>query len=160
MLLLRPTTEADLDFVLAAEQHPDNRPYVGQWRKDQHLAALSDTDMAHLIAVRKDNSRPVGYAILAGLRPGSTNLELKRIVAMEKGQGIGHTMLQIIKRYAFDDRHAHRLWLDVRDHNLRAQHVYAQEGFTAEGRLRECVRVDGRFESLIVMSILEQEYRR
>ncbi|UFP94089.1 hypothetical protein [Gloeobacter morelensis] len=27
-LSLRPTTEADLDFVLAQEQSPDNRPYI------------------------------------------------------------------------------------------------------------------------------------
>lgn len=159
MLTLRPTTEADLAFVLSAEQDPANRPYVGQWTKEQHLTAMSDSDMAHLIARQDADGRPVGYAILAGLRQGSASVELKRLVATEKGRGVGRTMLQIIKRSAFDVRHAHRLWLDVREHNLRAQHLYASEGFTAEGRLRECVLVDGRYESLIVMSILEQEYR-
>ena len=30
-LLLRRTREADLDFVLAAENDPENVPYVSQW---------------------------------------------------------------------------------------------------------------------------------
>jgi RimJ/RimL family protein N-acetyltransferase len=49
----------------------------------------------------------------------------------------------------FDELGAHRLWLDVFEHNARARHVYRSMGFAEEG-------VDG---SLVVMSMGEDEYR-
>ncbi len=42
--------------------------------------------------------------------------------------------------------------------NTRAQALYASEGFVEEGRLRESVRIDGGYDSLIVMSVLDREY--
>jgi hypothetical protein len=63
-----------------------------------------------------------------------------------------------VKQVVFDQWQAHRLWLDVFDDNHRARHVYASEGFIEEGALRECVSVEGRFKSLVVMSFLAQEY--
>jgi RimJ/RimL family protein N-acetyltransferase len=64
-----------------------------------------------------------------------------------------------VKRLAFEEYAAHRLWLDVFERNLRAIHLYAAEGFIMEGRLRECYRRDdGSFASLLVLSILRQDY--
>ena len=59
---------------------------------------------------------------------------------------------------AFRDLHAHRFWLDVKALNVRAQALYASEGFVEEGRLRESVKLAEGYESLIVMSLLDREY--
>jgi diamine N-acetyltransferase len=67
--------------------------------------------------------------------------------------------VRAIKRHAFDTLSAHRLWLDVKEHNTRARAVYAKEGFRYEGTLRECLKGPEGFESLVVMSVLEHEYR-
>lgn len=42
-----------------------------------------------------------------------------------------------IKKIVFDKLKAHRLWLDVRLKNYRAQQLYQSEGFIKEGVLRE-----------------------
>ena len=42
--------------------------------------------------------------------------------------------------------------------NLRAQALYRSEGFIEEGRLRESVRTDDGYDSLVVMAMLEHEY--
>lgn len=68
-------------------------------------------------------------------------------------------LLQAILSKAFDELAAHRLWLDVFEHNARARHVYRSVGFSEEGVLRECVKQQERYASLVVMSILEDEYR-
>ena len=60
---------------------------------------------------------------------------------------------------AFRDLGAHRFWLDVKARNLRAQRLYLSEGFVEEGRLRESVRTDEGYDSLVVMSMLESEQR-
>ena len=59
---------------------------------------------------------------------------------------------------AFHDFGAHRFWLDVKGRNLRAQALYRSEGFVEEGRLRDSVRTDEGYDSLIVMSMLESEH--
>ena len=157
---LRRTVEGDLDFVLAAEGAEDNRRYVGQWARERHREALSNPDMAHLVVESVTDERPVGYVIMAGLLDGHRSVEFQRVVITEKGNGYGREVLRAVKKMAFEELRAHRLWLDVREKNERARRLYESEGFLIEGTLRECVSVGGGWESLILMSLLEQEYRK
>lgn len=156
---LRPTTRDDLDFVLAAEHAPDNARYVAQWPRERHAEAIDRADMAHYIVARTETGAPVGYAIITGIGGESGSVELLRIVITEQGAGHGRAALRMIERLAFETWNAHRLWLDVREQNARARALYASEGFVEEGTLRECGRVGDRYESLVVMSMLDREYR-
>ena len=157
---LRRTSEGDLEFVLAAEGAEDNRRFFGQWARAQHREALSDSDLIHFIVESVDDDRPVGYVIMAGLLDANRSLEFRRVVITEKGKGYGREVLQVVKKMAFEELKAHRLWLDVRENNGRARQLYESEGFVAEGVLRECVSVGDGWESLVLMSLLEQEYRK
>ena len=156
--LLR-TTKDDLDFVLSAEQSPENRSFVSVWEREQHLGALTSNDLSHLIIENIADGSRVGYVILAGLADANQSIEFRRIVVTEKGKGYGKEALRLVKKMAFQELKAHRLWLDVKEHNVRARHVYESEGFVTEGVLRECIKAEGGFESLVVMSMLSGEYR-
>ena len=157
---LRPTTPADLDFVLSAEQHPDNSGFVLPWTRDRHLAVLSDPDIAHWIVEPAGGGKPVGFVMMAGLTNSHASIELKRVIITEKGHGYGRAAVRAIKQRAFTELGAHRLWLDVFVHNTRARPLYESEGFVAEGTLRECLRVGNGFGSLVLMSMLESEYQK
>jgi len=166
---LRPTTAADLDWVLAAESHPENAPYVTQWTRAQHAEAIAHPDMRHFVLERAGDAAAVGYVILAGLTgaagglAGATGglagaagglaaepggIELRRIVVTEKRRGHGAQALHFIKKLAFDDLKARRLWLDVRPNNPGAKGLYEKEGFVVEG-----TAPDG----LIILSITRKE---
>jgi diamine N-acetyltransferase len=67
-------------------------------------------------------------------------VEFKRIVVNEKGSGFGHEAVRLVKREVFERYRAHRLWLDVFEHNQRAKALYLSEGFKIEGMLREHVK--------------------
>jgi diamine N-acetyltransferase len=155
---LRPTKESDLNFVVSEEQHAANSPFVRSWTYAQHLAALKSEDLEHSIIERIVDDTRVGYLILAGRTNENQNIEFRRIVINEKNRGYGRIAIHLVKKRAFDELKAHRLWLDVKEHNSRARHLYETEGFKTEGVLRECVKVADDFESLVVMSILRQEY--
>lgn len=157
-LKLRNTLEQDLDFVVGAEADPHNAQFVDQWSRERHKAALTNEDILHLTLVESDTEVPVGYIIMAGLTNPHRNIEFKRIVIASKGKGYGRQALRFIKYVAFEQLNAHRLWLDVRVKNSRAQELYRSEGFVEEGILRECVYYQGHFESIIIMSLLETEY--
>ncbi len=155
---LIPTVENHLNFVLQVEQNQENNAFVTQWTKQQHHDALSNNDIAHFIIEKITNNSLVGYAIVAGLSNTNQSIELKRIVITDKGKGYGRETLQLIKKLSFEELSAHRLWLDVKEHNLRAKKLYESEGFIIEGCLRECLKTSEKWESLILMSMLRKEY--
>ena len=102
---------------------------------------------------------PVGYAILTGVRDPGRILCLKRLMVAEKGRGHGRSVLRLVKERAFGVLRAHRLWLDVKEGNARARGLYGSEGFVREGVLRDSFWTGEVHETLVVMSILEGEYR-
>lgn len=158
LVILRSTQQDDLDFVYNTEHQPDNAQYVGQWTKEEHMNVLSQKDIMHLIVEDAKTQKPVGYAIIAGLENPSRSVELRRIVISEKGKGFGREALRLIKKLAFEGLKVHRLWLDVRYKNDRAQGLYMSEDFVREGVLRDCIFNNEEYESLIVMSIIKDEY--
>jgi RimJ/RimL family protein N-acetyltransferase len=156
---LRPTTLDDLDFVIMAENHPDNQRYIQQWPREQHAAALNDPNIAHLMIIHPDHAKPIGYAILIGLASPHRCITLQRFVVMVKGRGHGRQTLEKIQQRVFNQYQAHRLQLDVKECNARAQALYQSLGFIIEGTLRDCIYTQWGFESFLIMSILESEYR-
>ncbi|MEO0406147.1 MAG: N-acetyltransferase [Cyanobacteria bacterium P01_A01_bin.135] len=165
-LWLRPTTDDDLDYVLAAESDPANLPYIMQWTRDEHRQAIADPNLGHFVIAWSDleaapshREKRVGYLILTGLQDSNQSIQLRRIVVTEKGKGIGRWAIAQVKSLAFDTYGAHRLWLDVKPFNQRAQTLYRTSGFVEEGTLRDCYKSpNGDYGSLIIMSVLRPEY--
>ena len=58
---LRWTTESDLDAVLQLEQDAENRLCIIPWQPEQHRAACSHPDLAHLIIETRQASRMIGF---------------------------------------------------------------------------------------------------
>jgi len=149
---------SDLDFVIQVEQDSANRPYITPWERTQHEGAVRFPDFRHFIVEAGADYASVGFAILQGCRNQHRSVELKRIVLQPKGQGVGRAAVRLLTQLAFRDLGAHRFWLDVRSLNTRALALYRSEGFVEEGRLRESVKLDEGYDSLIVMSLLATEY--
>ena len=133
-----PTIDKDLNTVLAIERSPENSLYISQWKREQHQLAIADSDLAHFKII--GNETIVGYAILVGLTNPDRSIQFKRIAIQQKGCGFGRQAIRLVKKMAFEQFKAHRLWLDVMVHNTRAYNLYLSEGFVEEGILRESLR--------------------
>jgi diamine N-acetyltransferase len=155
---LRPTMSSDLEFVVSLERDPENLPFITPWERTQHEAAIRFPDFRHFIIEGGPGLESVGFVILIGCKSQHQSLELKRMVVRDKRQGFGRGTLRVVKKVAFDELGAHRLWLDVKEYNTRAKAVYDSEGFTVEGVLRESVRTAEGFVSMVVMSMLQSEF--
>lgn len=156
---LRPTMQSDLEFVLSLERDPENLPYITPWERIQHEAAIRFPDFRHFIIECGPDLEAGGFLILIGCRNQHQSIELKRMVVRDKHQGFGRAALRVAKKIAFDDLGAHRFWLDIKKRNLRAQGLYASEGFLQEGELRDAVKVQDGYDALLVMSMLQAEFR-
>ncbi|MCI3918967.1 GNAT family N-acetyltransferase [Paenibacillus sp. TRM 82003] len=158
MRIRKTEDEADLQYVIAAEADEANRPYITPWSLERHREALTEEDLLHLVVEDADGRR-VGFAILLGATSTHGTVELLRLVVTEKGRGYGRATIQAVQAFAFAERKARRLWLDVRERNFRARRLYESCGFRIEGCMRDaCFTMGGGYESLLVMSILAHEY--
>ena len=157
---LRPTMQSDLEYVLSLEGDPENLPYITPWDRIQHEAAIRFPDFRHFIVETGPGLERGGFLILIGCRNPHHSIELKRMVVQVKQQGFGRAALRVAKKIAFDDLGAHRFWLDIKKRNTRAKSLYDSEGFVVEGELREAVKVQDGYDSLVVMSMLQEEFAR
>jgi RimJ/RimL family protein N-acetyltransferase len=155
---LRPTMQSDLEYVLSLERDPQNLPYITPWERIQHEAAIRFPDFRHFIIEAGPGLERGGFLILIGCRNQHLSIELKRMVVQNKHQGFGRAALRVVKKIAFDDLGAHRFWLDIKKRNTLARGLYDSEGFVFEGELRQAVKVQDGYDSLVVMSMLDSEY--
>ncbi|WP_350344291.1 GNAT family protein [Proteinivorax tanatarense] len=157
-ILLSYTTDEHLPIVIDMEKK--NSKFVFSWTEEQHKKEIADPDKLHLVIKSKLNDRLLGYIIIGGLKSKDKSMELKRIVVNEKGCGYGKESIGLIKKFCFDVKGFHRLWLDVFDDNKAAIRLYLKEGFVKEGLMRECKKNGEAYRSMFLMSILEHEYNK
>ncbi len=154
---IRETRLDDLDFVIDTESAKENKENVFQWTKNEHIKIIENTDTLHLI-IEDKNFESIGYAIVAGLKSNNKSIELRRVVISEKNKGYGSEFLSLIKEYTFEDLNYHKLWLDFFESNNRVESLYKRNGFKRDGKLRDLYFYNNRYITMVVMSILEDEY--
>lgn len=159
-LRFRQAEEADLDYIMATENDADNVKYIIPYSREVHAASLHTKDEIHIIVETADGRQKVGFLMIAGLNNLFKEIEFRRIVMAVKGKGYGRETMKLLKAWAFEDLGYHRAWLDCKDYNVRALHLYESEGFVREGLIRETIIWDGKYESLVILGILENEYKK
>ncbi|QMS88003.1 GNAT family N-acetyltransferase [Nostoc edaphicum CCNP1411] len=157
MIKLRTANLNDIDFIFTQETRDEFKDLILCWSREEHSSNLHCADK-HYLMIENVSGETQGYAILSGLQSPNRSIELTRIIVAEPGLGYGKRALRIILKKVFEDYNAHRCWLDVFEHNQRARHVYQSVGFQEEGVLREALRQKDKYSSLVIMSILENEY--
>lgn len=158
-LRLREGTAADIDYVEAVDSAPENAPFVTQDPRAEREANAVSPDKKYLIVERCDSGEAVGAILVAGLTNPDGEIEWRRIVITAKGQGYGKEAMELLMAWSFEDLGAHRGWLDCKEDNRRALHVYESVGLQREGLLRETLRIGGKYVNLVILAILDREYR-
>jgi ribosomal-protein-alanine N-acetyltransferase len=76
-----------------------------------------------------------------------------------RGRGLGTEATRLVLAYAFEVLSLHRVELRVLTFNHKAIACYERCGFVREGIEREGSWIGGQWQSDMIMSVLEQEYR-
>lgn len=127
-LTFRKACIADSDFMEAAELDEDTSPWVGHWPLGWRIARLGDEDLLQTI-IEKEDGTPVGFIIFRGMTEVKEQLQLKRIVIAEKGEGYGKEALRLAQKLAFEVFGTSYLYLTTKKENFRAQSIYKATGF-------------------------------
>jgi diamine N-acetyltransferase len=130
----------------------DETDWYESQRKDsagQHFAIVISAENLHIgsISLMKINQR-------------EQNAELGIMIGDKTrwGQGFGREAIQLLLPFGFATLNLHRIYLRVDASHAAAIRCYTGCGFIEEGRLRETIFRQGRFEDQLVMSVLRSEY--
>ncbi len=167
-VLLRPPRETDRRDRFACGRDPEFRRMVGG---DPHtLPPLTEAEVEswyHQLSqecyhwVIEADGRCIGTTRLHTL--DSENRRAKYAVGIFgpefRGRGLGTEATRLVLAYAFDVLGLHRVDLRVLAFNRHAIACYERCGFVREGMEREGAWIGGQWQSDLLMSLLEQEYR-
>ena len=76
----------------------------------------------------------------------------------EWNKGYGSEVMSMLVRHCFETLNLNRACLRVYTDNVRAVRSYEKAGFVLEGRLREAVYKFGKYEDVLIMSVLRSEW--
>lgn len=159
-LRLRRAELADIDYICTLQEAEDNRDFIVPFSRADHETIITQGKAAmDIIVEERESAERVGYLHVTGLLLASKEQEWTHVVIAKKGLGYGHEAMKLLKAWAFDDMGAHRAWLDCKDYNTRALHLYESEGMVREALIRETILHKGIYENLVVLGILDREYR-
>jgi RimJ/RimL family protein N-acetyltransferase len=112
-------------------------------------------------AVKEEGGDPVGYGELGRIMRTDRSAALSRVLVRQdlRRRGVGTGIVEALCERAFKELGLHRLEVRAFVQNTVAIEVYRRCGFVPEGVLREAARKADRHEDLLVLSMLEDEWR-
>ncbi len=121
---------------------------------------LSPTDDSFAIHLRNEEE-PVGVISLMNVSETNESAELSIILGHpdDRHQGYGSEAIELLLRYAFEERGLNRIGLSAFDFNGEAIAAYQKLGFAVEGRFRQAIKRRSGFHDAISMSILKSEWQ-
>ena len=171
LVRLRPSEREDCPLFVSWLKNPVLRQYITiryiseameeRWF-ERLLSDISRNPPGrlHFVIELLSSSQPVGLVGLEGINWRDRNAEVGIIVGDSEfwGQGYGSDALRTMLDIGFRWYNLHRIQLHVVQSNIRAIRSYEKCGFHHEGRLRESVFIDGQYEDLLLLSILQDEF--
>lgn len=113
------------------------------------------------IEIRKGKSwKLIGNCGIFGIEMPNHSAELGIVIGekSEWDKGYGAEAMTLLLRHGFETLNLHRLFLRVYADNVRAVRSYEKAGFVLDGRLREAAYKFGRYDDVLIMSVLRSEW--
>lgn len=165
---LRPMEPSDLPHVRKWVNDPEIRRLIGEIRpKSMPDAAkwlngtYDDKNRVWFTVVLNDKDRVIGEAGLLRIFHPWRTADASMIIGEKDtwNKGYGTEAMRLLLNYAFGTLNLHRVAIGVFDFNETAVRFYEKCGFKREGAQRHGYYCDGRYHDVIMMSILEDEFR-
>ena len=172
MVRLRPPEREDLPLFVEWLSNPDLRNfvtvrYISLGLEEKWYEGLLESTgkmppgRVHFVIEALDSAQSIGVTSLENINWCDRASEVGIIVGDQAywGKGYGTDAMRVLLRVGFDWYNLHRIYLRVIADNERAIRSYEKCGYQHEGRMREAMFVDGEHKDVLLMSILEDEFR-
>ncbi len=135
------------DYAISSEEH-------ARWLS----AALSAADRRYWIIAM--DGAPVGLANLARIDNAAGRCEWAYYLAdsATRGKGVGAQVEYAVIRYVFTCLKLNKLWCEVLLENEAVWKLHESFGFRREALLRQHVCKDGRFQDVVGLGLLAEDW--
>jgi len=100
-----------------------------------------------------------GTAIISKIdwknRSCSIDIKLSRNA---QGNGYGTDAVQLLIKYIFEELNMNRIFVNILEYNIQSQGLFEKIGFIKEGIQRKAIFKNGKYNNLIIYSLLKEEY--
>ena len=170
-ILLRKYCIDDAEFIFNWRNDKKTTIYMGKKFRDQatmdqvksslsNVINLKNKDSLFYAIADKDTKEYIGGIDLTSIDPIDKTCVMSIVIGKEKfrNKGIASEAIGLLMDIAFMDLKLHKIELNVYEKNIPALKCYQKNGFIIEGTSRDHMIIDGQYENLIHMGILESEY--
>jgi RimJ/RimL family protein N-acetyltransferase len=168
-ILLRPFSKRDLPHIQRWSADAELRKLIGEVAPMSEAEGerfykelRADKDRVWFVIVLKRNGRVIGEAGLLRMFRPWRNTDMTIIIGEKDawGKGYGTEAGHLLLDYAFNRLGFHRISIGVVGFNKRALRFWESLGFEKEGVERDEYFYDNKYSDGIMMSILENEFRK
>ena len=161
-LKLRRANLNDLKFILDLQVKPENKNFIVPFDEEFHTKILNSNcaEKMDVIIEERDTLKPVGYFMLSELDNPHNKVEITHVIIDKKSCGYGRESLKLLLKWIFDVKKYHRAFLDCKEYNSVALHLYETLNFKREGIMRDVICTNGVYENLVLLGILEDEFKK
>ncbi|MBE4608306.1 spermidine N1-acetyltransferase [Vibrio navarrensis] len=166
-LSIRALERSDLRFI---HQLNNNRNIMSYWFEEPYESydELEELYQKHIhddterrFVVVDEKSQLIGLVELIEINYIHRSAEFQIIIAPAfQGQGFAATAIHKALDYSFSILNLHKVYLQVALSNEKAIHLYQQCGFIEEGLLVEEFFINGQYQDVKRMYILQRDYLR
>lgn len=135
-LAVRAATEADVGDIVRLHDRAHVRAFLDPPSEQQVREALTRESTAQFLIVSDEGCEAL---VMLGYTDDWL-VELRRLAVARPNRGVGRFGVEWVLRHAFEERRAHRVYLEVHARNERARRLYENAGFTHEGTFRDGTR--------------------
>lgn len=168
-IYLRHTVREDLVYIQKWSNDPELRKLTGDVTPMNELGIEEyyerinkDTNRIWFSIVLKDDNRIIGETGLLRMFHLWRNTDLSIIIGEKDTwrKGYGTEAIILLLDYAFGYLNFHRVSIGVVGFNNSAIKFYEKIGFKKEGMQRDGYYYDHKYHDFVMMSILEDEFRK
>jgi RimJ/RimL family protein N-acetyltransferase len=149
------------DFDFATLTSFDLRMNTPETQRQRTESGHNSKDQFHFAVHILDTDQLIGVCSLVRIDWKNRGAMLGISITEQNcwGKGYGSDASNVLLRWAFYELGLHRVDLGVFAYNPRAIRAYEKLGFVHEGREREALFRDGTYHDILIMSILQHEWR-
>jgi len=159
------------DYKTTLKWHNDNEIWstvVGpkyivssEYEKKWIEEAIFSKDSVKLAVCHSENHQLIGIVSLTKINWFNRNAMVEIMIGEKNLWGKGYAseaVLQILE-FGFQERGLLRIYASILESNMASRRMFQKCGFKEEGLLRDAVFKNGRYQNLVIVSILQDEFQ-
>ena len=119
----------------------------------------NDSNFRYIIADKSKIEKAYGNAIISRIDWKNRGCSIDIKLSQEfQGNGYGTETITLLIKYTFEELNMHRIFVNILEYNNQSIRLFEKMGFVKEGMQRKAIYKNGRYNNLLMYSLLKEEY--